>query len=62
MTDRLERALDALKAEFYAAGAEFRQTQDKALLHELHALTTAINVIEDYALGRRVTVITDSLG
>ncbi|MHC8516188.1 hypothetical protein [Sporosarcina sp. ITBMC105] len=59
---RLERALDFLKAEFYAAGEEFKATQDKALLRDLHALTGSINEIELFLFDRRITVITDCLG
>lgn len=58
---RLERVLEGLKAEFYAAGKEYQETQDKALLDELNALTSAINALEDFMYDRRITVITDCL-
>ncbi|SKA88691.1 hypothetical protein [Sporosarcina newyorkensis] len=61
-SERLERTLNYLKSEFYAAGAEYKKTQEVALLRELHALTGAINEIETFMFDRRVTVISDCLG
>lgn len=58
---RLERSLEFLKAEFFAAGAEYQQSQDKALLDELNAITSAINALEDFMYDRRITVVTDCL-
>lgn len=58
---RIQRSIDALKVEFYAAGSEYQKTQDKALLSDLHALTAALNMLEEFAHGRRITVITDCL-
>lgn len=60
--DRLERVIDELKSEFYATGAEYKETNDKALIGDLKALTSAVNVIEVHLYNKRVTVITDSIG
>lgn len=59
--NRLERTLEFLKAEFYAAGEEYKKTQDKALLNELHALTGAINEVEVFMYDKRITNIMDCL-
>lgn len=59
---RLERVLNDLKGEFFAAGEEYKETRNKALTDDLNALTDAINVIELHLFDKKITVITDSLG
>lgn len=56
---RLQNTVDYLKEQFYAAGAEWKETKDSELLTELNALVAAINAIEVYLYDQRITVITD---
>lgn len=58
---RLQRSIEALKSEFYAAGEEYKTTQDKSLVTQISALTSAINILEEYEYDKRITNILDVL-
>lgn len=59
-SERLQRSLDLLKGEFYAAGKDFEKDKTNSnLIGELNALTGAINAIEVYLYDKRITVVTD---
>lgn len=42
---RLQNTLDYLKEQFYAAGAEWKETKDSELLTELNVLVAAIRIV-----------------
>lgn len=58
-SERLERTLEYLKSEFFAAGEEWKDSKDTELLSELHALVGAINEIEVFLFDKRITNILD---
>lgn len=58
-SERLMRSLQFLKNEFYAAGKEWVENRDAALLEDLHALIGAINELEVFIYKRKITTLLD---
>lgn len=58
---RLERTLSYLKDEFRECGSEYKETKSSELAEDLHALTGAINEIELFMYGKKITTIMDCI-
>lgn len=50
-----------LKEEFRLCGEDWKQSQDKHILNKLHALVGAINELEMFIYGRRITTLMDCM-
>jgi len=58
-SERLERVLASLKSEFFEVGEMWKAGRNSDILDELHALVGAINEIEIFLFGKRITTLLD---
>lgn len=58
-SQRLERVLISLKSEFLDTGELWKENRESNHLEELHALVGAINEVEVFLYGKRITTLLD---